>query len=116
MYESRQWQRRSLLAASFVAIALGALLAMGSHLPKQSPGLVLEERINPNTAPAASLMRLPGVGPARAEAMIWLRESVVAVGGDLPFGSPQDLQRVKGFGPKTSERIGPALSFEGGGL
>jgi len=32
--------------------------------------IVLETRINPNTAPAASLMRLPDIGPQRARAII----------------------------------------------
>ena len=63
------------------------------------------ERLDPNRDPAIELDRLPGVGPATAEAMVRERE----VGG--AFLRPQDVLRVPGVGPATLEKIGGYLDF-----
>jgi len=63
------------------------------------------ERLDPNTAPVAELRRLPGVGPARAEAIVAERSS----GG--PFRSLLDMARVPGIGPRTVEALKPHLTF-----
>jgi competence protein ComEA len=71
---------------------------------------ILEGKINPNEAAAASLMRLPNIGPKRAEAIIEYRESV---NSESPsFQQSADLEKIKGIGPKTVEKIGPWLCFE----
>jgi len=111
-YPSRRtWQRRSFIAASFIAISLGGVFALDAMRRQPLRPLVLETAINPNTALAASLMRLQGIGAARAEAIVWLRQSVEAVGGRQPFNSAEDLQRVRGIGPKTSSRLSESLEF-----
>ena len=78
------------------------------------PGRVesARQKINPNTASGASLQRLPGVGPTRANGIIeyrrrhWYR----------PFRKAEDLEAVDGIGPGTVERIRPYLDFgEDGG-
>ena len=104
-------QRRSLMAAYAVGAMLSGVLAI-SLLPKpvQMP-LELAGTINPNTAPLASLVRLPGIGLARAEAIILLRESDVSSEGVYPFGSAADLQQVPGIGPKTAARVRDSLQF-----
>ena len=66
-----------------------------------------EERINPNTASAGSLQRLPGIGPARARAIVSYRESP----GVVPFRSAADLARVPGLGPATVGRLKLLLQF-----
>lgn len=63
------------------------------------------ERIDPNRAPAVELDRLPGVGPAVAEAIVRERET----GGW--FADAADLERVRGIGPVTAERIAPLLDL-----
>ncbi|HOU53652.1 MAG TPA: ComEA family DNA-binding protein [Myxococcota bacterium] len=63
------------------------------------------DRIAVNRANAEQLMRLPGIGPKKAQALIEARER-------RPFRRPSDLRRVKGFGPKTILRLAPRLSFE----
>lgn len=71
--------------------------------------LELAERIDPNRACAASLMRLPGIGPSRAAAICDYRTELHAAGGTL--GCADDLQDVPGIGPKTVEAIRPWLRF-----
>lgn len=57
--------------------------------------------INLNTATAAELEDLPGVGPAIAERIITHREQ------NGPFTSVDQLQEVSGIGPATLEKIRP---------
>lgn len=73
----------------------------------------LVSRINPNRASAASLVRLSGIGPSRAAAIVGYRENFRREGGDgRAFRDCNDLQKVKGIGPKTAENIREWLTFE----
>ncbi|MGO2862304.1 MAG: helix-hairpin-helix domain-containing protein [Brevibacterium sp.] len=60
-------------------------------------------KLDLNTADAAALQTLPGVGPVTAEAIIAHRET-------QPFGSVDDLLLVKGIGPKTFESLRDLVS------
>lgn len=53
--------------------------------------------IDVNAAPADELQRLPGVGPVMAGAIVAGR----------PFRSIADLDRVRGIGPKTLDKLRP---------
>lgn len=57
-------------------------------------------RVNVNTASKALLERLPGVGPAMAERILEERSR-------QKFSSVDDLDRVKGIGPKKLEKMRP---------
>jgi competence protein ComEA len=48
-------------------------------------------------------MQLPEIGEALAKGIVESREQ------DGPFASHDDLDRVRGIGPKTLERIRPYL-------
>ncbi|MHC4593515.1 MAG: ComEA family DNA-binding protein [Planctomycetota bacterium] len=75
----------------------------------------LENRINPNDAPVASLVRLPSIGMVRAGAIVAYREQSQFTGKDgncQPFRSCDDLQKVSGIGPKTVQNINEWLKFE----
>lgn len=67
-----------------------------------------DERIDPNTASVSQLRRLPGVGLARAQAIVRERTS----GG--PFDGPADLARVPGIGRRTVEALEDLLAFSPG--
>ena len=66
------------------------------------------EMLDPNTASAIDLRRLPGIGPSRAAAIIKERE---AAG---PFRDLQDLARVPGIGPATLAALEPSLTLRPG--
>ena len=73
----------------------------------------LESRINPNSATVASLLRLPGVGISRAEAIAAYRREFTRLGNEGPaFKNCDDLKKIKGIGPKTVENIKEWLKFE----
>lgn len=61
--------------------------------------------IDVNSAGAAELDRLPGIGPAKAEAILTTRD---ALGG---FRQAEDLLEVPGIGPATLERLRPYVRF-----
>jgi len=73
----------------------------------------LENLINPNNACIESLVRLPGLGIGRAGAIVAYRENFSKKNNDgLPFRNCDDLQIVKGIGPKTTQNIQKWLHFE----
>lgn len=68
-----------------------------SGVRKLQPG---DAPINVNTATADDLMRLPGVGPVTAQAIVSARAAA-------PFRKVDDLDRVRGIGPKTLDKLRP---------
>ena len=73
----------------------------------------LDSRVNPNYAPIESLVRLPGIGVSRAAAIVAYREKFGETDGGNPvFQRANDLQKVKGIGPKTVQNISEWLKFE----
>ena len=80
---------------------------------RQVPRIELDSRINPNDAPAASLVRLPGIGVKRAEAIVTYRKNFAGQNSDGPvFQDCSDLQKVKGIGLETARDICEWLKFE----
>ena len=73
----------------------------------------LESRINPNDAPIESLIRLPGLGIGRAGAIAAYRDNFNEKKASSPaFRNCDDLQKVKGIGPKTVQNISELLKFD----
>jgi competence protein ComEA len=76
-------------AAVGAAVALGLLAAPPAFAAAKT--LAPGERIDLNRAPVAELMRLPGIGEKRAQAIVAYRQRT-------PFRRPEDVVRVKGLG------------------
>ena len=73
----------------------------------------VREKIDPNVASAASMRRLAGIGPARAQAIVQHRRQAPP---DRPaFVFPEDLKKVSGIGPGTLKRIRPDLALPASG-
>jgi competence ComEA-like helix-hairpin-helix protein len=108
-------QRRALIA--LIGIAWLALLARAFFSPvyiSDSPpdSSVALAMIDPNTATAAELSSIPGIGPARAAALIHYRDDfATSHPGQPAFRRPDDLMMVKGIGPGTMEKMEPYLEF-----
>ncbi len=63
--------------------------------------------VNINTASAEELMRLPGIGQAKAEAILADR----AANG--PYAAPEDLTRVKGISQRMVQQWGSDITTSG---
>jgi competence protein ComEA len=70
--------------------------------PQRTPDFSL--RINHADWPELTL--LPGIGPTLAERIVVSRRD------HGPFQSAEELERIKGIGPKTVRRIAPYLRFD----
>ena len=58
-------------------------------------------------------MRLPGIGISRAEAIVaYCQDFSKENGNNKAFRNCDDLQKVKGIGPKTTADICEWLKFE----
>jgi competence protein ComEA len=97
-----------------IVLALAGCLvytALAWYGDRSAPPIVLEDTINPNTASLASLIRLPGVGPQRAQAIVDYRTKIEGERGSPAFRDLKDLDSVPGLGPVTVQAIAPYLRF-----
>ncbi|MES1205783.1 MAG: helix-hairpin-helix domain-containing protein [Pseudomonadota bacterium] len=85
-------------------LAVIALIALAAAPARAGKGV--EGVVNLNTAPAAVLALLPGVGPAKAEAIVGYRTR-------RPFRTVDELVRIKGIGRKMVRRMRPHLAVSG---
>jgi competence protein ComEA len=93
------------LRVASAAVALAGLFALAA--PPALAEEALEGVVNVNTATASELEMLPGIGAARAQAVIEARE---AQGG---FKSLDDLLAVEGIGEASLARLRPHVVLEG---
>ena len=92
---------RAIVPALVASLGL-AVAAFGAAEARQLQGVV-----NVNTASLEELQLLPGVGEARARAIVDLRKQR---GG---LKSLEDLRSVKGIGEANLERLRPHVAFDG---
>jgi len=95
-------------AAGWAVLALGALhRAPWDDPPSPAQGQrarAAEEQIDPNTATAASLRRLPGIGGELAARIVDFRR-----GKKNPFKTISDLTQVRGIGEVKAKNMKPYL-------
>ena len=70
------------------------------------------DKLDPNTADAASLAALPSIGEKRAQDIVEHRERRrAAEPGKPPVSRPEDLLLIRGFGRASVETLRPYLLF-----
>ena len=115
------WTARERMAAA--AVGLAALALLGARHPAwraapiqldatRTPSyaewdrrLAAARRMPLNDAPAETLARLPGIGPAMAARIVEYRRA------NGPFTDPEQLLDVPGIGPKTYASIKQHLAL-----
>ena len=100
------------IAAAATVLGLALLLstpalAAGSESGARGSGPALNGVVNVNSATADELGLLPGIGPAKAQAIIRYRTEHGA------FKKIDDLSQVKGIGDKEMDRIRAHVALEG---
>ena len=107
----KQTQLFAFVAAAIICCVFSILLTI-SYFGRAagSCSIMLDGTINPNTAEAASLVRLPNIGPKLATAVIKYRETTDSKGP--AFHRTADMENIRGIGPKTAEKIQPWICFD----
>jgi endonuclease III len=106
----KKTQAAGFIVAAVLSFFLGAFFFVSyeSRLRGSCPESI-DQKINPNSASVASLIRLPGIGPSRAAAIVEYRSAIT--GSKKAFESSSDLEKIKGIGPKTAGSIDRWLRF-----
>jgi DNA uptake protein ComE-like DNA-binding protein len=118
-WSARQRVAVMLIAGGIVAFAMGRYAFNRTYISDPQPLHPLKEneladKIDPNTADAASLAVLPLIGEKRAEEIIAFRERYTASHHGKPaFQEPNDLLQIRGIGVTTVEQLTPYLIFPG---
>ena len=95
--------RRAALGVGVLAL----LVVSPSYVRAQAPAASVEKAapvINLNTASAADLENLPGVGAKMAERIVEYRQK------NGPFKKIEDLMNVKGIGEKSFLKLKPLIA------
>ena len=105
-----QWTR-GCVVMGLIAVGIWGVLSVQLCMSFRARPLdTCPQRINPNTASMGSLVRLDGIGRARAMDIIYYREHHTQDG--QAFKSAEDMQQIRGIGPKTVEKNLPRLTFD----
>ena len=88
----------------FATLAAAAMLIAGIGMANAATNF--DGVVHLNTASAEQLTEIPGIGPAKAKAIIEHRAAA-------PFKSVEDVKLVKGIGDKLFAKISPNLTVNG---
>ena len=97
------------IAAGVIAVTVAGELCQD----RLGRPIELDSAIDINSAPEASLMRLSGIGRSRAGQIVSYREANGEANSPA-FRNLDDVQKIKGIGPKTAEAISEHVTFEQG--
>jgi competence protein ComEA len=107
-----EWRVEAQLAAGEGRAEIGAVTVRAeqenARSRRRATPLQPGERLDPNTADADELQRLPRVGPSLAGRIVAHREA------NGPFRSLADLDAVPGVGPAVLDGIAPHLTLAAG--
>jgi competence protein ComEA len=92
-----------LLAVAVMLAAGGEAAAAPGSPPAAAAAAEAAGKVDVNSASAAELASLPGIGDSKAAAIIAEREK-------KPFASVDDLERVRGIGARTVEDLRSKVS------
>ena len=97
------------LGAALAALALLALLTAAPWAQRRAAAQepfpqAAQDRIDLNTAPAAELQCLPGIGEKRAQAIVVFRTE------NGPFSSAEELQKVRGISQAIARAAAPYVT------
>ena len=94
---------RRTITASLTGLLVALLLLAGQ------PAVAEGAPVNINTASAAELASLQGIGAAKAQAIVEHREK------NGQFNTVDDLKLVRGIGDKMLEQLRPQVTIDGKG-
>src|SRR4030095_5121097 len=77
-----------------------------SHAQAAASKAKVSGQLNLNTATMQQIDQLPSVSPKKAQAIVHYRK-------EKPFKSVDELDNVKGFSPKSIEKLKPYLTIDG---
>jgi hypothetical protein len=92
------------IICAYALCRVGAATSLGTSGP-----VALQLRLDPNTASWQDLAALPELGESAAKRIVAYREQQRAGGKPVPFQKPEDLDAVRGIGPRTIENLRPYL-------
>lgn len=99
------WTPAVRVVLALLVFAAGIPLSVSTMPPRGAPRPLEPLVLDPNTAPAGVLGALPGLGPARSDAIVSERANGL-------YRSLDDLdRRVRGIGPVTARALAPHLRF-----
>jgi len=103
--------RPFLIAAALLSVCSTASLALAEGATNDpatdAVAAAPQGVVNLNTATEAELLRLPGIGPKKAQAILALRKEVKR------FTRVEAIMRVKGIGRATFRKLRPMLTLDG---
>ncbi len=97
----------TLTAITAFLMAVAILAALPGYAPVQAFATESGMTVNINSATSDELMTLPGIGQAKAAAILSHRSEHGA------FGAPEDLLQVKGIGETLLQKIRPYVTTGG---
>lgn len=99
------------IVSTLLALALGLIAPVVRAQPNPRPATPAAAHesagvVNVNDGTAEELERLPGIGPAKARAIVEHRRT-------HPFHKLDELTKVKGIGRKTFGKLRPYVTLSG---
>ena len=86
--------------------------ASDEHFGIENKSTKIKDKINPNQARWTSLARLPGIGEKLAQEIVRYRKTYQDKNQKKCFNQIEDLEKVRGIGPITCQRINLYLTFK----